>query len=520
MSDGANFADEPLYDENGQLIEKDSEGSRTAGIIRRNAPTFMISLAMHLLILLIISLIPTNSVKPPDTTVIVSIDVTNKEDMKAPPEVRKLELDTKKIDVNAKIDSEVSDVKEDQLNVEESFDEISKENDTAEAMPALETNDEIVEAMPNTLGLRSNMAVSRLLHSGYGNRFGKGKGKANKQHGGDGATSNAVDAALRWLAEHQEPDGSWMANKYEGENTEHFNATALACLPFLGAGHSENIGQYKKTVRGAIRMLNKLVQEKMNGNPDAMPLFGRNYGSGIGLMTLSEASLFGSSAMTKKNADLIANMFVDMYKKDSNGGWGYTGGGEDLSVSGWVALGLKSAKAAGLKGLQREDAKVVFEKYRKWIDEVMTNYDSGEGTYRPDRQPRHKYGVRNMTWVAMFQKQFLGFPRSDPFLEKASENSLKKGWVDDAFTGDKVSDSYALYYGTLAAFQQQGQLWQVWNTKMKPYLVGLQCKGDPKDKGGSWDPGADLVSKQGGRVMVTAMMALCLEVYYRYDMMN
>lgn len=505
-----------LYDENGNLIEEHDDDDKVGGFIKRNAATFMISLALHFLLLLIVSLIPTGQKEEMEDTVIIT-EFVPEEKNEIPPEIEQLEIKETEVEVNTEVQEEV----EEEQVVEESFDEETLENDTAENMPAEEPTEDIVEALPSTLGLLSNRAVSK-MPSGYGNRFGKGKRAAMKRHGG-GGTGNAVNMALRWLAEHQEPDGSWHADKYEGEDTEHFNATSLALLPFLGAGHSENIGQYKKTVRGGVRMLNKLVMEKVANNANADPLFGRNYGSAIGLMALSEASLFGSSAMTKKHADLIANMFIDMYKRNSNGGWSYTGGGEDFSVSGWVALGLKSAKAAGLKALKRADADEVFRRYRKWVDEVMTNGYSGEGTYRPDRQPKHKYGSRNMSWVGMFQKQFLGFPRVDPFLMSATDNSIKKGWIDDALSGASVSDSYAIYYGTLAAFQQQGVFWKSWNAKMKPYLVGIQRTGDPKEYGGSWDPSKnrhDHVSKHGGRVMVTALMALCLEVYYRYDMMN
>jgi hypothetical protein len=83
--------------------------------------------------------------------------------------------------------------------------------------------------------------------------------------------------------------------------------------------------------------------------------------------------------------------------------------------------------------------------------------------------------------------------------------------------GSEVKDVYQVYYGSLATFQQGGQVWKVWNTNMKKCLLGSQRKGSTKELGGSWNPSADHTAKDGGRVMMTALCALCLEVYYRYD---
>jgi hypothetical protein len=55
---------------------------------------------------------------------------------------------------------------------------------------------------------------------------------------------------------------------------------------------------------------------------------------------------------------------------------------------------------------------------------------------------------------------------------------------------------------------------------MKKSLVSTQRQGAPKDMGGSWDPTPGHFGEKGGRIFTTAVLALCLEVYYRYDMMN
>ena len=85
-------------------------------------------------------------------------------------------------------------------------------------------------------------------------------------------------------------------------------------------------------------------------------------------------------------------------------------------------------------------------------------------------------------------------------------------------------DFYYWYYGTLAMFQMGGHYWKAWNAELKATLVPNQCRGGPldgsaKDVDGSWNPVGTFGvknSRGGGRVMSTALGALCLEVYYRY----
>lgn len=319
---------------------------------------------------------------------------------------------------------------------------------------------------------------------------------------------DAVMFALAWLAHHQEEDGSWQANKYDGKNREHFNATALALLPFLGAGISENIGQYKTTVRKGIRWLNQEIQNKGKSKPH----FGNNYGSAIGLTALSEAALFGSSATTRRHANRLAKMFLNMHQNENSGGWNYKTGGQDFSVSGWVAVGLKSAYLSKLSSMKTPSSQSVLKSYRNWVNEKMTDASSGMGRYRPERD-----GNRNMTWVGMFQKYFLGAPANDPFLVKAVDNSLNLGWSDEVLSGNKIKDAYAMYYGAMASHQAGGQFWKTWERRMPPFVVGHQQPGDPRELGGSWDPGKCRIGVHGGRVMMTAMMALTLEVFWRFD---
>ncbi len=85
---------------------------------------------------------------------------------------------------------------------------------------------------------------------------------------------------------------------------------------------------------------------------------------------------------------------------------------------------------------------------------------------------------------------------------------------------DGSIDMYYWYYGALAMHQMGDKHWKIWKTAMDKAIVGSQRKDTTYcDMKGSWDPigpwGPD-----GGRVYSTAMLAMCLEVYYRYPVMG
>jgi hypothetical protein len=62
-----------------------------------------------------------------------------------------------------------------------------------------------------------------------------------------------------------------------------------------------------------------------------------------------------------------------------------------------------------------------------------------------------------------------------------------------------------------------GPDWDAWNRRMRRILIESQCKTGCAT--GSWDPdkpSEDAWGRQGGRLMVTSLSALTLEIYYRY----
>jgi hypothetical protein len=490
-----------------EVTEAEDFGDVKENWFKRNTPIFMISLAFHMLILLLISLIPADVIIDDEVTVIIT-DIQAIEDIE---DVEDIPVEDVKVeDIKIEIeDATTEDESEDAPEIDETLETPDDSEDT-DMMPEAPLEDSGAMAVMGLMGIGSSGdgGGSNGPGNGLGNRTGKGKDKAIRKYKVDKKILNAVDKALKWLAEHQSKDGSWDVEKYEGGSNGRGQEAVSACalLPFLGAGHSERIGEYKDTMKRGIRYLNRRVSEKKNN-----PHFGNNYGSALILMALSEACIFGSSSTTEMNANAIATMFLDQY---AGQGWHYNKGGQDFSVSGWVALGLKSAKAAELPVMNTEKAKKFWEQYREWVFTQATKDSDGMGYYSPNRKSTH------MTWVGMFSRKMLECDSQDIFIEKATEHSMK--WVTDKkwIGTENMGDVYGVYYGTLASFQVQGKLWKVWDVSMRKTLIPTQRQGSPKELGGSWNPTKGHTAKEGGRVLTTALLALCLEVYYRYEIMN
>jgi len=99
---------------------------------------------------------------------------------------------------------------------------------------------------------------------------------------------------------------------------------------------------------------------------------------------------------------------------------------------------------------------------------------------------------------------------------KKEERKLEKGKklpplrpLSEPYPGDM----YYWYHGTNAMFQFGGRAWDTWNKELKKVALELQCDKGPAK--GSWDPDGPW-GLVGGRVYSTAIMVLCLEVYFRY----
>jgi hypothetical protein len=111
--------------------------------------------------------------------------------------------------------------------------------------------------------------------------------------------------------------------------------------------------------------------------------------------------------------------------------------------------------------------------------------------------------------VGLLCVQYMGAPKTSPIVEGGVKLLM-------ANTPDKhKNDCYYYYYATQVMHHLPGSEWDAWNRIMRKQLIDSQIKEGCAS--GSWDPKDDIICKEaGGRIMLTSLNCLTLEVYYRH----
>ncbi|MDE0897351.1 MAG: hypothetical protein OSB10_12290, partial [Planctomycetota bacterium] len=242
------------------------------------------------------------------------------------------------------------------------------------------------------------------------------------------------------------------------------------------------------------------------------------YNHSIGTLALCEAYYATKSPLLKRTCQKAIN-YINR-ARNPYGAWRYDEppmGMNDTSVTGWMIFAIKAAEDAKLDIVQDS-----YEGAMTWIDEVTDPANGRVGYNEFGNRSSRITGVNDhfpsekgeaMTAVGLLCRMFMGQddPKEYPILKKHGDLMLRTlpEWDPDGFG----SDMYYWYYGSYAMYQLGGTHWKKWETALKSTILDNQRKdGDEK---GSWDPIGPW-GFAGGRVYSTALMALCIEVYFRY----
>lgn len=344
---------------------------------------------------------------------------------------------------------------------------------------------------------------------GFAGRSGGTRVKMAMEGGGNSASEAAVARGLTWIVTHQAPDGHWAMDAFNqhgncrctgfGQRND-IAGTAFGLLPLLGAGehHLNPKARYGKHCEKGLKYL--ISKQGKDGN-----FGGGMYAHGLASIAMCEAYAMTSDARLKYPAQNALN-YIRSAQHDA-GGWRYqprTPG--DTSVVGWQVMALKSGQ---MGGLEVDDARnPTFNKAMKFLDSVMQSNGSGYGYTGPGASP-------TMTSVGLLCRQYLGWGPRNSTLQNGVE-TLKKTQPptkpDTWGTG-----MYYYYYATQVMHHIGGDDWKAWNEKMREFLVAKQDKGDKNPHSrGSWNPQGDSHGNAGGRLMLTSLSLLTLEVYYRH----
>ena len=352
----------------------------------------------------------------------------------------------------------------------------------------------------------------------YGQRWGKG---SLAREGGSPGTENCVMSGLRWPALHQDSDGKWDCDNFmrnckdtacTGAGLPEYDVmvTSLSELAFLGNGHTQRVGQHKKTVKKALEWL--ISQQQGDGS------MGKNYGRfwilnhATATQALCEAYAMTRDARLQSPAQRAVDFLLSA--KSPGSGWGFNvRSGPNSLATGWAILSLKAAKVAKLTVPDEAFADAL-----KFFDSVTDQrgwtYFEKVGEADPDFLSNASQFDTLPEWTAVSAlcRILCGQPRTEANVLRGVDILMQNPPIWDKPNCKKVNMHY-WYWGTNALFQYGGEKWQKWNEAMKKALLDTQRIGGCAD--GSWDP-VDKWGMIGGRVFATAINCLALEVYYRY----
>ena len=129
--------------------------------------------------------------------------------------------------------------------------------------------------------------------------------------------------------------------------------------------------------------------------------------------------------------------------------------------------------------------------------------------------------VEAMTAVSMFSRVMAGnllgnLKKHQLMIRKGTELLMEKlpNWDEKAGT----IDFYYWYHGTNAMYQVGGESWKAWkNALIRALIENQETEGCLQ---GSWDPSKEPWGDSGGRIYCTALGALAMESFYRYEVLT
>ena len=387
----------------------------------------------------------------------------------------------------------------------------------------------------------------------------------------------AIERGLCWLSRHQDETGRWSgatvakacaavdpkAPRCQPETAldkglystqADVGCTALALLAFLRAGLGDDstkliedpVSKHKLTIGHDVvhKGLQWLVSQQRPDGSFSDPGGYFLYNEAVATLTLCEAYLLTGHAEWRAPAQKAVDYLCKAQQHNPidptrRWGWRYQppevappareqGGfptDSDMSVTGWMVVALKTAKAAGLEVPQAPlDGALDFTRWST-ARSGLVGYLGPDSAGMPiiGEHDNFQYHVGTMSSIGMVVRLALEHDAADPFLAAAAE-SLTHDLPAAGTDPDKPRiDYYFWYYGAQALNQLDGpdgvthssKYSMTWNKVMIDTIVELQDRTKGACSFGGWMK-PDRWSYAYGPVYTTAMSVLSLEVCFRY----
>lgn len=350
-------------------------------------------------------------------------------------------------------------------------------------------------------------------------------------------TDDAVEGALRWLAERQnktsEAKGSWNAtigfkinDGYRADpprqppgGLPHLGVTALAGMAFLSGGHLPGEGPYGDVVQDTLDFVLHSVRDDgyitCNGS--------RMYDHAFGLLFLTEVYGMTGSPVLRECLDRAVEF---TYKsQNASGGWRYAPmmPDSDMSITVCQVVALREARNIGI----RVPKETIDQALKYVMESAVTNrndQDRGAFLYQHKDVPfnRNSFALTAAGLTTIYQAGLYTDTDVEHFCRRHGISRIPK--ISDCLnyleqTYDAVwmdySDHYFYFYGNYYAAQAMytrgGKQWERWYSMVRDHLLESSVQGTgARGAETSWR------ARFVGDAFSTAVAAIILQVPKHY----
>jgi len=331
----------------------------------------------------------------------------------------------------------------------------------------------------------------------------------------------AVERGLAWLADHQNPDGSWSGKvgyklnsdyRMTGEGP-HVGVTALACMAFLAGGNLPGRGRYGAAVERGLDFVLSAAQD------DGYITYGGTRMYSHAFATLFLAEIYGMTHTNQVRAKLQKAVDFIVDTQNEEGGWRYVpfAPESDMSIVVCQVLALRAARNIGIRvpkstvdrAAQYVVDSAITEDSRSGFGASMYGDEIGSFRYQRGHASRSSFpltaaGVTALHGLGIYSDQAIrrGLDYLDRHLDSFNRRYGRNGEGHYFFW-------YGHYYGVQAMYtagtSAQGNYWEPYFGKVRAELLSMQ------ERDGSFP------NETGpGPAFGTAMAVLILEIPYRY----
>jgi hypothetical protein len=314
----------------------------------------------------------------------------------------------------------------------------------------------------------------------------------------------AVDKALDWLSQNQQPDGNWARGNAAGTTA----VPSLAVMAFLSRGHVPGQGAYGDVIDKAI----DFVLDSQSTDGAKKGVLAREDGNAVmyehGISTVMLAEVYGmvddarrariDSALALAVQLIIDAQHPDGHPKDekSRGGWRYSpkSPDADISCTGWQLMALRGAANCGAVV-----PRATLDEGLGYVKRCVV--ESGGFSY----QARAGNANQARTGTGILSTILIGGDKNATEVTRAGDFLM-------ANPPDRSIDFYfySVYYDSQALNQLGGKYWQAVYPKLVDHLLTLQQEdGTFRVRGGGQEENA-------GSAYRTSMAVLALCVPFRY----